>query len=95
MNPAHQNNLVPQVIELIGAGFDNKFAPYLRMANVIIELTRKHGDCLPQDLLPFGYSKEETDERWHLAHAMATVELRLMERMDASKPRKRVHFQNV
>jgi hypothetical protein len=95
MNPAPSPTLVPHVINLLGVAFDEKYAPYQRMANVIIKLTRKHGDCLPQDLLPFGFSKADLDERWHLAHAMANVELRLMEQSDASNPQKRVHFKTV
>ena len=78
MTSATHTNLVPQVIKLIGTEFDSKFAPYQRMANVIIHLTRKCGDCLPEDLLSLGFSKKETNERWHMAHAMASVELRLM-----------------
>jgi hypothetical protein len=78
MNVAQETSLVPEIIDLIGAGFDKKFAPHLRMANVIIDVTKKRGDCLPKDLLPLGFSQEETTEHWHLAQAMANVELRLM-----------------
>jgi hypothetical protein len=78
MKPAPQTNLVPQVINLIDAEFNNKFAPYQRMANVIIDLTRKNGDCSLQDLVAFGFTKQETKDLWHMAHAMANVELRLM-----------------
>jgi len=77
MTLATQTNLIPQVIDLIGAGFDSKYAPYQSMANVIIFLTRKNGDCLPEDLWPLGFSKEETKEKWHMASAMADIELRL------------------
>ncbi len=78
MTRAAQTNLVPQVINFVGSELDTKFAPYQRMANIIIHLTRKHGECLPDDLLPLGFSKEETRDRWHMAHAMAAIELRLM-----------------
>jgi len=64
-------------INLINRDIDNKFAPYQRMASVIIDLTRKQGECLPDDLLVVGFTKEETNERWHMAHAMANVELKL------------------
>ena len=77
MNPASQKSLVPQVIELIGAGFDNKFAPHLRMANAIIFLITKNGGCLPQDLLTMGFTQQETIDLFHMANAMATVELKL------------------
>jgi hypothetical protein len=84
MNPISQTNLVPQVIDLIGIGFDKKFAPHLRMANVIIKLTHKNGVCHPQDLLPFGFTKHETKDLWHMASAMASIELKLME-IEASR----------
>ncbi len=80
MKSATQRNLVPQVIDLIGVEFSEKYARYLRMANVIVHLTRKNGGCLPQDLLPLGFSKEETTELWHMANAMADVELKLKNR---------------
>ena len=59
-----------------------KFAPYQRMAGVIFRLMRTNGVCSPEDLWPLGFSKEETRERWHMAHAMAAVELKLL----GSKP---------
>jgi hypothetical protein len=65
------------VIDLQSDNPANKFAPYQRMANVIIELTNKNGECFPEDLLKHGFSKEETRERWHMANAMAEVELKL------------------
>jgi len=58
---------------------DKKFAPYQRMANAIIDLTREHGRCLPQDLLTRGFTYQETTEIWHMANAMAEVEMRLGE----------------
>jgi hypothetical protein len=57
----------------------NKFAPYQRMANAIIERTRQHGGCRPQDLLALGFTQQETLDQWHMAHAMASIELKLME----------------
>ncbi len=80
------------VIDLVSENPENKFAPYQRMANAIIDLTNKNGECLPQDLLPFGYSKEEIDERWHMAKAMANVELKLAERSFLPKFWRRAHY---
>ena len=80
MKSASQTSPVTQVIDLIGIEFDSKFAPYQRMANVIIHLTQKNGDCFPQDLLPLGFTKQETVALWHMANAMADVELRLLEK---------------
>lgn len=84
-----QINHIPQVVNFVVSELDRKFAPYQHMANVIIHLTRIHGECLPVDLLPLGYSKEEMSERWHMASAMAAVELRLIEnrsRRESSGP---------
>ncbi|MDD3183473.1 MAG: hypothetical protein PHD48_11825 [Alphaproteobacteria bacterium] len=78
MTPYTETSVIPQVISLIGAEFDCKYLSHQRMANAIIHLTRKNGDCCPLDLLKVGFSEQETDERWHMAHAMAAVELRLM-----------------
>ncbi len=68
------------VIDLISDNPDNKFAPYQRMANAIIDMTRQYGKCIPQDLEPLGFSKQETLDFWHMANAMANVELKLMDR---------------
>lgn len=78
MTLAAQTNLVPQVIDFVGGDLDKKFAPYQRMANIIIHLTLWHGGCQQEDLLPLGFSEEETKDRWHMAHAMAAIELKLM-----------------
>jgi hypothetical protein len=67
------------VIDLISDNPKNKFAPYQHMANAIIDLANKNGECFPQDLLALGFTKQETDERWHMANAMAAVELKLMQ----------------
>ncbi|MFA4993974.1 MAG: hypothetical protein WC521_01560 [Bdellovibrionales bacterium] len=82
MKSALQTSLIPQAIDHISTEFDSKFAPYQRMATVIIDLTHKNGGCLPQDLLLLGFSKEEIDELWHMANAMADVEQRLMKNND-------------
>jgi hypothetical protein len=65
------------VIDLVSDNPNNKFAPHQRMANAIIVLTQKNGKCVPQDLLALGFSKIETVDYWHMAKAMADVELRL------------------
>lgn len=92
MKSAAQKNLVPQVIDFIGIEFDKKYAPYQRMANAIIDLTRENGECFPNDLLQFGFSKEETEERWHMASAMANVELRLAKRSFLPKFWRKAHY---
>jgi len=78
MKPPPPNSLVPQVVELVGFEFGSKFAPYQRMAEAIIDLTSKKGRCEPKDLLSLGFTRQETIDLWDMAHAMASVELRLM-----------------
>ncbi|MDD4616150.1 MAG: hypothetical protein PHW76_03415 [Alphaproteobacteria bacterium] len=78
MKSSPQANLVPHVIDLIGVSFDKKFAQHQRMACAIVNASLKKGNCEPQDLLPLGFTREETAELWHMANAMANVELRLM-----------------
>jgi len=78
MKNAAPDSLVPKVAELIGLEFGRKFAPYQRMAGAIIDLTKRKGRCEPADLLPLGFTRQETLDLWHMAHAMVSVELRLM-----------------
>jgi len=66
------------VIDLVTDKSENKFAPYQRMANCIINVAQKNGRCLPKDLLAAGFTREETSERWHMAYAMAKIELKIM-----------------
>jgi hypothetical protein len=68
-----------RITEPVSNGQEDKFAPYERMATTIVELTKKNGGCLPQDMLQHGFTTQETLELWHMANAMAEVELKLME----------------
>lgn len=77
---------VPQVVDFGDMG-KPKFAPYQRMANVIIHCTQRYGSCSTRDLLPFGFSECEIAERWHMSSAMADVELRLMGNKDQFEAR--------
>ena len=70
---------------------ENKFAPYERMAAAIFNLTKKNGECWPQDLLQHGFTKQETIDLWHMANAMALVELRLMESQNMTESKVRHH----
>jgi hypothetical protein len=54
---------------------DKELPLHRRMANAIIEMIDENGECLPQDLLQLGFSKEETVEQWHKAYAAAYAEL--------------------
>ena len=67
------------IIDLMNESPSKRFSIYQHMATTIVDLTRENGGCLPQDLLQHGFTKEETVELWHMAHAMAEVELKHME----------------
>jgi hypothetical protein len=67
------------IIDLMNESPERRFSIYQGMATAIVEHTRKHGGCLPQDLLQHGFTKEQTLELWHISNAMARIELKLME----------------
>lgn len=78
MKAAAQPRPALQVMDIIDIDLGNKYSAHKRLANGIIHVTRKNGSCAEQDLLPLGFPIEEIAERWHMARAMADVELRLM-----------------
>ncbi|MDE1902049.1 MAG: hypothetical protein KGI37_10470 [Alphaproteobacteria bacterium] len=67
-----------QVIDLMTTSEGECFAPAGRMASVIIDITQKCGDCLPQDLLVNGFAIGEIRAHWHMAKSLASVEMSLM-----------------
>lgn len=66
------------VVNLISSDPEKRFAVHQRMAAAIVDVTKEKGGCLPQDLLERGFTKEETIEQWHMANAMAVIELKIM-----------------
>jgi hypothetical protein len=66
------------IIDIRADNPDQTFTPYQPMIDAIIDCIRENGGCLPQDLLERGFSKQETLDRWHMAYALASVELKLM-----------------
>jgi hypothetical protein len=79
------------VTNLVSGKPESKFARYERMAKAIVELTKKNGGCLPQDLLQHDFTKQETIDLWHMANAMAEVELKLMKNPDVPGCRVKRH----
>lgn len=67
------------VVDLVSDDENRKFASAGRMASAMIEITQEQGGCLPQDLNAIGFTLAEVAEHWHMAKAMADVELRIME----------------
>lgn len=73
-----------KIVDILTTGNNGKYAPYTAMANAIIDLSRQQGDCQPEDLLQAGFIPEDIQTRWHMAHAMASIELKLMQCADSS-----------
>jgi len=67
-----------RIIDIAGKKQGHRFEPYQRMANAIIERALNNGGCTEQDLLAQGFTKQETRDLWHMSHAMASIELKLM-----------------
>lgn len=65
------------VVDLVTSDEDGKFAPAGRMAAAIIEVMEENGACLPQDLNAKGFTPAEVAQHWHMAKALADVELKL------------------
>jgi hypothetical protein len=66
---------------------DRRFALYKKMATIIVDLTRKNGSCSQEDLLEFGFTKEEAAAHWPMANAMAAIELKLIKSQPATDKR--------
>jgi hypothetical protein len=66
------------VVDLITSDEDKKFAPAGRMATAIIEIIQEQGGCLPQDLNAKGFTPDEVAKYYHMAKALAAVEMKLM-----------------
>lgn len=65
------------IADLITTEEDKKYALVGRMASAIISLIHEKGDCLSQDLIVRGFASEEIVRHWHMAHALAEVEMKL------------------
>ena len=68
-----------RVVDLITTDANKTYEPAGRMAEAIIAHTQIHGRCLPQDLNAYGFSPDHIATHWHLAQALAAVELKLMQ----------------
>jgi hypothetical protein len=66
------------VVDLITTDEDRKFEPAGRMASAIIDLLQRQKVCRPLDLTVMGFAPGEVEDYWHMAHALAAVELKLM-----------------
>ncbi|MDD4616152.1 MAG: hypothetical protein PHW76_03425 [Alphaproteobacteria bacterium] len=65
------SNLV--VIDLISDNEALKFEVAGRLAEAIIELRRKDGGCMPQDLNERGFTPSEVAENWDAAHFLIAI----------------------
>ncbi len=50
-----------------------KFSTAGRMAKVIIELSKKNGGCMPQDLNAKGFTPKEVIDHWDAAHFLIAI----------------------
>jgi hypothetical protein len=66
-----------RIVDLVSDADDRRYEPAGRMAAAIIEIIQDNGDCLPQDLNARGFTPDEVVRHWHLAKAIAAVELKL------------------
>jgi len=64
-------NLV--VIDLISDNEALKFEVAGRMANEIVELSKKNGGCMPQDLNARGFTPSQVSENWNAAHFLIAI----------------------
>lgn len=69
-----------RVVDLAATGTEGKFGPAERMATAIVEIYREQGGCLPQDLLSKGFTNDEIVRHWHIANALAKLELSVMDK---------------
>lgn len=64
-------NLV--VIDLISDNEALKFEVAGRMARTIMELNKRNGGCMPQDLNALGFTPTEVAENWNAAHFLIAI----------------------
>ena len=76
-----------QVIDLIATGNGATFAPAGCIASAIVELIKSTGDCLPRDLIGKGFTTAEIESHWHMAHSLAAVELKIMNKKEMNQKR--------
>ena len=67
-----------RVVDLVTTDEDQKFAPAAGMAGTILEIIQKHGRCTPCDLNEKGFTPDDIKRHWHMAYALARVELNLL-----------------
>ena len=63
--------MVMMIVDIRTDNPEQKFSAYQPMVNAIIGVMKQNGGCLPQDLLPLGFSKDETVDQWRMAYALA------------------------
>jgi hypothetical protein len=85
------------LVDLNTTDKDKKFEAAARMAAAIINLLQKQNNCCLQDLKAAGFEPNEVEAHWHLAHLLATTEIRLMNNKSPSNlgtEKRRAHAQN-
>jgi len=65
------------VVDLITTDKNKKFEPAGRMAEAMIRIALNKGECSLSDLYDHGFSAAEIATQFHLAEALASIELKL------------------
>ena len=59
------------VVDVINEG--TSFSTAGRMAAVIVEMKKKNGMCMPQDLNARGFTPQEVADHWDAAHFLIAI----------------------
>lgn len=59
------------VVDVINEG--TSFSTAGRMATVIVEVKKKNGMCMPQDLNARGFTPQEVVDHWDTAHFLIAI----------------------
>ncbi|MDE2029557.1 MAG: hypothetical protein KGI97_03230, partial [Alphaproteobacteria bacterium] len=68
---AHEKRADFFVVDVINEG--TSFSTAGRMAAVIVEMKKKHGMCMPQDLNAKGFTSQEVVDHWDAAHFLIAI----------------------
>lgn len=85
-------NVSSRIVDLITTSTDRKFEPVARMADAIVDLTLRNGDCSALDLQANGFASSDVAALWHFAHLLAEVELKHLADKVVTFAQREVHY---
>ena len=62
-----------KIVDVANPDPEKQFAPCERMANAMVEIIRKKGGCLPQDLNARGFSPKEVADLWDMSKTLVAL----------------------